>query len=61
MLNLIEYTISVVHRKSLLDEKTVEESGTEEEEVPAIIPNFTDYTEIFRPSRACTYTYFYIV
>lgn len=45
---------SVVHRKSLLDERTVEESasGTEEEE-QAVIPNLTDYTEIFRPNRAC--------
>lgn len=44
----------MVHRKSLLDERTVEESasGTEEEE-QAVIPNLTDYTEIFRPNRAC--------
>ncbi|XP_022820852.1 katanin p80 WD40 repeat-containing subunit B1 isoform X3 [Spodoptera litura] len=45
----------VMHRPSLLDEKTAEEStsGTEaDEESGAVIPNFNDYTEIFRPSRA---------
>ncbi|XP_035446220.1 katanin p80 WD40 repeat-containing subunit B1 isoform X2 [Spodoptera frugiperda] len=45
----------VLHRPSLLDEKTAEEStsGTEaDEESGAVIPNFNDYTEIFRPSRA---------
>lgn len=51
--------IAVLHRPSLLDEKTAEEStsGTEaDEESGAVIPNFNDYTEIFRPSRACEYT-----
>ncbi|XP_022820854.1 katanin p80 WD40 repeat-containing subunit B1 isoform X5 [Spodoptera litura] len=49
----------VMHRPSLLDEKTAEEStsGTEaDEESGAVIPNFNDYTEIFRPSRALTRT-----
>ncbi|XP_035446223.1 katanin p80 WD40 repeat-containing subunit B1 isoform X5 [Spodoptera frugiperda] len=49
----------VLHRPSLLDEKTAEEStsGTEaDEESGAVIPNFNDYTEIFRPSRALTRT-----
>lgn len=45
----------VVHRPTLLDEKTAEESasGTEaDEESGAVISNFNDYSEIFRPSRA---------
>ncbi|KAG7311555.1 hypothetical protein JYU34_002602 [Plutella xylostella] len=45
----------VVHKSSLLDEKTVEESasGTEaDEETEAIISNVHDYKEIFKPSRA---------
>ncbi|CAH0726709.1 unnamed protein product, partial [Brenthis ino] len=49
----------VLHRPTLLDEKTAEEStsGTEaDEDSGAVIPNFNDYTEIFRPSRALTRT-----
>ncbi|XP_021189197.1 katanin p80 WD40 repeat-containing subunit B1 isoform X4 [Helicoverpa armigera] len=49
----------VMHRPTLLDEKTAEEStsGTEaDEDSGAVIPNFNDYTEIFRPSRALTRT-----
>ncbi|XP_052746636.1 katanin p80 WD40 repeat-containing subunit B1 isoform X1 [Bicyclus anynana] len=49
----------VMHRPTLLDEKTAEEStsGTEaDEESGAVIPNINDYTEIFRPSRALTRT-----
>ncbi|KPJ15144.1 Katanin p80 WD40-containing subunit B1 [Papilio machaon] len=46
----------VMHRPTLLDEKTAEESasGTEaDEDSGAVISNINDYTEIFRPSRAC--------
>ncbi|XP_026737783.1 katanin p80 WD40 repeat-containing subunit B1 isoform X2 [Trichoplusia ni] len=49
----------VMHRPTLLDEKTAEEStsGTEaDEDSGAVISNFNDYTEIFRPSRALTRT-----
>ncbi|XP_045542755.1 katanin p80 WD40 repeat-containing subunit B1-like [Papilio machaon] len=49
----------VMHRPSLLDEKTAEESasGTEaDEDSGAVISNINDYTEIFRPSRALTRT-----
>ncbi|CAH4002625.1 katanin p80 WD40 repeat-containing subunit B1 isoform X1 [Pieris brassicae] len=49
----------VLHRPTLLDEKTAEEStsGTEaDEESGAVISNINDYTEIFRPSRALTRT-----
>lgn len=49
----------VMHRPTLLDEKTAEEStsGTEaDEDSGAVIPNINDYTEIFRPSRALTRT-----
>ncbi|CAG4944864.1 unnamed protein product [Colias eurytheme] len=49
----------VLHRPTLLDEKTAEEStsGTEaDEDSGAIISNINDYTEIFRPSRALTRT-----
>lgn len=49
----------VMHRPTLLDEKTAEEStsGTEaDEESGALIPNFNDYTEIFRPGRTLTRT-----
>ncbi|XP_075992252.1 katanin p80 isoform X3 [Anticarsia gemmatalis] len=49
----------VMHRPTLLDEKTAEEStsGTEaDEESGAVIPNFNDYTEIFRPARTLTRT-----
>lgn len=49
----------VLHRPTLLDEKTAEEStsGTEaDEDSGAVISNFNDYTEIFRPSRALTRT-----
>ncbi|XP_032529980.2 katanin p80 WD40 repeat-containing subunit B1 isoform X1 [Danaus plexippus] len=45
----------VLHRPTLLDEKTAEEStsGTEaDEDSGAVIANINDYTEIFRPSRA---------
>lgn len=48
--------MTVMHRPTLLDEKTAEEStsGTEaDEDSGAVIPNINDYTEIFRPSRAC--------
>lgn len=58
MFTKLSIFVSVIHKKTLLDEKTVEESGTEEEEVPPIIHNFTDYTEVFCPSRACMF-YFY--
>lgn len=46
--------VTVIHRPTLLDEKTAEEStsGTEaDEESGAVISNFNDYTEIFRPAR----------
>lgn len=49
----------VLHRPTLLDEKTAEEStsGTEaDEDSGAVISNFNDYTEIFRPSRALNRT-----
>ncbi|XP_026487714.2 katanin p80 WD40 repeat-containing subunit B1-like isoform X1 [Vanessa tameamea] len=49
----------VLHRPTLLDEKTAEEStsGTEaDEESGAVIPNLNDYTEIFRPTRALNRT-----
>ncbi|KAJ0181821.1 hypothetical protein K1T71_002543 [Dendrolimus kikuchii] len=49
----------VLHRPTLLDEKTAEEStsGTEaDEDSGAVISNFNDYSEIFRPSRALTRT-----
>ncbi|XP_013181310.1 PREDICTED: katanin p80 WD40 repeat-containing subunit B1 isoform X4 [Papilio xuthus] len=49
----------VMHRPTLLDEKTAEESasGTEaDEDSGAVISNINDYTEIFRPSRALTRT-----
>ncbi|CAG9784449.1 unnamed protein product [Diatraea saccharalis] len=49
----------VLHQRTLLDEKTAEEStsGTEaDEDSGAVIPNFNDYTEIFRPSRSLTRT-----
>ncbi|KAL0849171.1 hypothetical protein ABMA28_013513 [Loxostege sticticalis] len=49
----------VMHRPTLLDEKTAEEStsGTEaDEDSGAVIPNINDYTEIFRPSRSLTRT-----
>ncbi|XP_072936530.1 katanin p80 WD40 repeat-containing subunit B1 isoform X2 [Epargyreus clarus] len=49
----------VLHKPTILDEKTAEEStsGTEaDEDSGAVIPNFNDYTEIFRPSRALTRT-----
>ncbi|VVC97373.1 unnamed protein product, partial [Leptidea sinapis] len=45
----------LLHRPTPLDEKTTEEStsGTEaDEDSGAVISNFNDYTEIFRPSRA---------
>ncbi|XP_073941722.1 katanin p80 WD40 repeat-containing subunit B1-like isoform X3 [Choristoneura fumiferana] len=45
----------VMHKPTLLDEKTAEEStsGTEaDEDSGAVISNINDYTEIFRPSRA---------
>lgn len=50
------YFSTVLHRPTLLDEKTAEEStsGTEaDEDSGAVISNINDYTEIFRPSRAC--------
>lgn len=50
------HLILVMHRPTLLDEKTAEEStsGTEaDEDSGAVIPNINDYTEIFRPSRSC--------
>ncbi|CAB3231087.1 unnamed protein product [Arctia plantaginis] len=49
----------VIHRPTLLDEKTAEEStsGTEaDEESGAVISNFNDYTEIFRPARTLNRT-----
>ncbi|XP_049867902.1 katanin p80 WD40 repeat-containing subunit B1 isoform X2 [Pectinophora gossypiella] len=49
----------VMHRPTLLDDKTIEESasGTEaDEESGAVISNFKDYSEIFRPSRALNRT-----
>lgn len=49
----------VLHQRTLLDDKTAEEStsGTEaDEDSGAVIPNINDYTEIFRPSRSLTRT-----
>lgn len=47
-----------MHRPTLLDEKTAEESasGTEaDEDSGAVISNIHDYTEIFCPSRSCKF------
>ncbi|CAH0404792.1 unnamed protein product [Chilo suppressalis] len=49
----------VLHQRTILDEKTAEEStsGTEaDEDSGAVIANINDYTEIFRPSRSLTRT-----
>ncbi|XP_026325517.1 katanin p80 WD40 repeat-containing subunit B1-like isoform X2 [Hyposmocoma kahamanoa] len=49
----------MMHRPTLLDEKTAEESasGTEaDEDSGAVISNIHDYTEIFRPSRSLNRT-----
>lgn len=54
--HLCNIVFLVMHKPTLLDEKTAEEStsGTEaDEDSGAVISNINDYTEIFRPSRAC--------
>lgn len=49
------FLFAVVHKSSVIDEKTAEEStsGTEaDEDNSAVITNINDYSEIFQPSRA---------